>query len=126
MVTKPDQSIRFCSDFCGLNEVTVKHCQSLPRIDDSLDALAGSKWWPYLDMKSGYWQIDIAEEDRHLTAFSIPGGEQWHWRKLAFCLCNAPSTFTRLMQMMFSGLLWKIVIWYLDDFICHSKTLKNS
>ena len=125
MVTKPDQSIRFCCDFRGLNEVTVKDCQALPRIDDSLDALSGSKWWSCLDMKSGYWQIDIAEEDRHLTAFTIPGGEQWQWRKLAFGLCNAPSTFTRLMQMVFSGLLWKIVILYLDDIICHSKTFEE-
>ena len=92
MVTKPDQSIRFCCVFRGLNEVTVKDCQSLPRNDDSFDALSGSKRWSCLDMKSGYWQIDIAEEDRHLTAFSVPGGEQWRWRKLAFGLCNAPST----------------------------------
>ena len=91
MVTKPDQSIRFCCDFRGLNEVTVKDCQSLPRIDDSLDALSGSKWWSCLDMKSGYWQIDIAEEDRHRTAFSIPGGEQWQWRKLAFGLAMHPA-----------------------------------
>ena len=74
MVTKPDLSIRFCCDFRGLNEVTVKDCQSLPRIENSVDALSGSKWWSCLDMKSGYWQIDIAEEDRHLTAFSVPGG----------------------------------------------------
>ena len=125
MVTKPDQSVRFCCDFRGLNEVTVKDCQPLPRIDDSLDALSGSKWWSCLDMKSGYWQLDIAEQDRHLTAFSIPGGEQWQWKKLAFGLCNAPSTFTRLMQMVFSGLLWKIVILYLDDIICHSKTFEE-
>ena len=80
MVTKPDKSIRFCCDFRGLNEVTVKDCQPLPRIDDRLDALSGSKWWSCLDMKSGYWQVDIAESDRHLTAFAIPGGEQWQWR----------------------------------------------
>ena len=125
MVTKPDKSIRFCCDFRGLNEVTVKDCQPLPRIDDSLEALSGSKWWSCLDMKSGYWQVDIREEDRHKTAFAIPGGEQWQWRKLAFGLCNAPSTFTRLMQMVFSGLLWKIVILYLDDIICHSKTFEE-
>lgn len=105
--------------------MSLKDCQPLPRIDDSLDALSGSKWWSCLDMKSGYWQIDISEEDRHLTAFAIPGGEQWQWRKLAFGLCNAPSTFTRLMQMVFSGLLWKIVILYLDDIICHSKTFEE-
>ena len=75
MVTKPDKSIRFCCEFRGLNKVTVKDCQALSRIDDSLDALSGSKSWSCLDMKSGYWQVDIAEQDRHLTAFSIPGDE---------------------------------------------------
>ena len=72
-----------------------------------------------------YWQVDIAEEDRNLTAFAIPGGEQWQWRKLAFGLFNAPSTFTCLMQMVFSGLLWKIVILIIDDIICHSKTFEE-
>ena len=87
--------------------MTVKDCQPLPRIDDSLDALSGSKWWSCLDMKSGYWQLDIAEQDRHLTAFSIPGMvNHGNGKKLAFGVCNAPSTFTRLMQMVFSGLLW--------------------
>ena len=84
--------------------MTVKDCQPLPRIDESLDALSGLKLWSCLDLKSGYWQLDIAEQDRHLTAFSIPG-IQWQWKKLAFGLCNAPSTFTLLMQMVFSGKL---------------------
>ena len=68
--------------------------------------------------------MDIWEEDIHKTAFAIPGGELWQWRKLAFGLCNAPSMFTRL-QMVFSGLLCTIVILYLDDIICHSKTFEE-
>ena len=119
MVTKPDKSIRFCCDFRGLNKVITQDCQPLPRIDDNLEAFSGSKWWSFLDMKSGYWQVDTREEDRNKTAYAIPGGEQWQWRKLAFGLCNAPSTFTNLMQMVFLGLLWKIVILYLDDMICN-------
>ena len=76
-------------------------------------------------MKSGYWQVDIDENDRYKTAFSIPGGQQWQWKRLAFGLCNAPATFTRLMQMVFNGLLWKFIIIYLDDIICHSKTFEQ-
>lgn len=125
MITKKDGSIRFCCDFRGLNDCTIKDSQALPRIDDSIEALAGSKWWSCLDMKSGYWQVDIDPNDRHKTAFSIPGGEQWQWRRLAFGLCNSPATFTRLMQMVFSGLLWKTVIIYLDDIICQSKTFEG-
>lgn len=125
MVTKPDNSLRFCCDFRGLNEVTVKDAQALPRMDDSIEALAGSKWWSTLDMKSGYWQMEIDPNDRHKSAFSIPGGEQWQWIRLPFGMCNSPATFTRLMQLVFSGLLWTVVILYLDDIICHSKTLNE-
>ena len=76
-VTKPDGSIRFCCDYRGLNEVTVKDSQPLPRNDDSIEALTGSKWFSCLDMKSVYWQVDIDESDRHKTAFSIPSGTQY-------------------------------------------------
>lgn len=54
MIVKKDKSIRFCCDFRGLNEVTIKDAQPLPRIDDSIEALSGSKWFSCLDMKSGY------------------------------------------------------------------------
>lgn len=69
LVTKPDKYIRFCCDFRGLTEVTIKDSQALPRIDDSIEALSGSKWWSCLDMKSGYWQLDIAEKDRQKLLF---------------------------------------------------------
>jgi hypothetical protein len=123
-VIKPDGSLRFCCDYRGLNEVTVKDSQPLPRIDDSLEALSGSKWWSCLDMKSSYWQVDIDEKDRSKTAFSIPGGQQWQWKRLAFGLCNAPVTFTCLMQMIFTEMLWNTVIIYLDD-ICRSQTFSQ-
>ena len=76
-------------------------------------------------MKSGYWQVDTDESDRLKTAFSIPGGTQYQWKRLAFGLCNAPATFTKLVQMIFAGLLWSMVIIYLDDIICHSKTFSD-
>lgn len=72
-VIKSDGSLRFCCDYRGLNAFTVKDSQPLPRIDDSIEALSGSKWWSCLDMKSGYWQVDVDEKDRYKTAFSIPG-----------------------------------------------------
>ena len=60
MVTKKtDQSIRFCCDFRKLNSVTINDCQPLPRIDDTLDALSGNKWFSTLDMRSGYWQCGL-------------------------------------------------------------------
>lgn len=74
LVTRPGNEPRFCLDFRGLNEVTIKDSHALPRIDETLDALNGLQWFSTLDLKSGYWQVPIAEKDWCKTAFSILGG----------------------------------------------------
>jgi hypothetical protein len=108
MMTKKDGSIRFCCDYRKLNDVTVKDCQSLPRINDTLDALGGSRWFSSLDMKAGCWQCDLEPQDREKTAFSIPGRGLWQFRVLCFGLCGAPATFERLVERILRGLSWKI------------------
>jgi hypothetical protein len=62
LVTKKNGSIRFCLDYRRLNEVTIKDCYPLSRIDDSLDCLRGSKWFATLDLASGYWQVELGSE----------------------------------------------------------------
>ena len=125
LAPKRDGSLRFCIDYRRLNELTIPDSHPLPWIDDTLDALGGSSWFSTLDLKSGLHQVSIAEEDRPKTAFSIPGSGFWQWRVLPFGLINSPSVFERLMERVFAGLTFLILIIYLDDIIVYSKTFEE-
>ena len=69
LVKKPNGTNRFCIDFRGVNKITTKDSHPLPRIDDTLDALHGAKYFTTLDMLSGYWQVELTEEAKPKTAF---------------------------------------------------------
>jgi hypothetical protein len=97
------QVYRFCIDFRKLNAVTVKDRYPLPRIDDTVDALGGAVYFSTLDLASGYWQIPLAEEDRDKTAFCA-NSKLYHFKVMPFGLCNAPSTFQRLMDNILRNL----------------------
>ena len=125
LVPKRDGTARFCIDYRRLNQLTIPDSHPLLRIDDTLDALGGSCWFSTLDLKSGFHQVSIAEEDRPKTAFSIPGSGLWQWRVLPFGLINSPSVFERLMERVFSGLTFLILLIYLDDIIVYSKTFEE-
>ena len=118
LVRKKDGTLRCCVDYRLLNDVTVKDSYPLPRIDETLDALSGARWFSTLDLKSGYHQIALADKDKQKTAFSSGSGlSLWQWRVMPFGLCNAPATFERLMEVVLSGLHWKSLLVYLDDVI---------
>ena len=85
-------------------------------MDDTLDTLAGAKWSSTLDMVSGYWQVEVADEDKEKTAFCTPDG-LYEFNVLPFGLCNGPATFQRLMDLVLSGLQWSSCLVYLDDII---------
>ena len=111
---KKDGSLRFCVDFRQLNAATVKDAHPLPRIDDLLDALHGARWFSTLDLQSGYWQVPIMERDKEKTAFRTSSGQVYEFNQVPFGLCNAPATFSRLMDCVLSGLHWETCLFYLD------------
>ena len=122
MVWKKDGSLRFCVDFRQLNAATVKDAHPLPRIDDLLDALHGAKWFSTLDLKSGYWQVPITEQEKAKTAFRTSSGQLFEFNQVPFGLCNVPATFSLLMDHVLAGLHWETCLFYLDDIIVFSST----
>ena len=88
---------RFCVDYRRLNDATVKDAYPLPRIDDTLDMLAGKQWFSTLDLASGYWQVSLSQEARIKTAFATHSG-LFQFNVMTFGLCNAPATFERLID----------------------------
>ena len=121
LVTKKDGSIRLCIDFRKVNNLTIKDSYPLPRMDDSIDALSGSKWFSTLDLSSGYWQVKMDPKDIEKTAFATPFG-LYQFKVMPFGLANAPATFERLMERVLAGLHWETCLIYIDDIIVFSKT----
>lgn len=73
-VRKKDETTRFCVNYRRLSAATVKDSYPLPHIGDSIDAPSGSCWFSTLDLASGYWQVEVREEDRPKTAFTTGSG----------------------------------------------------
>eukprot|EP00731_Ephydatia_muelleri_P033860 Em0040g10a len=103
MVRKKNGSWRFCIDYRKLNAVTHQDAYPLPRIDATLESLAGSTLFTTLDLASGYWQVEIKEDDKEKTAFSTEKGH-FEFNVMPFGLTNAPATFQRLMECILAGL----------------------
>ena len=74
LVKKKDGTTRFCIDYRRVNDVTIKDAYPLPRIDDTLDALSGAEWFSTLDLASGYWQVELDEDAKEKSAFTVRGG----------------------------------------------------
>lgn len=121
VVRKKNGDVRLCVDYRKLNLNTIKDAYALPNLEEAFSALTGSKWFSVLDLKSGYYQIEVDETDKHKTAFVCPMGF-FEFNRMPQGITNAPSTFQRLMEKCMSDINLKEV---LDDLIVFSETLEQ-
>ena len=106
-------------------DLTVKDAYPIPRVDECLDSLTGSKWFSCLDLNSGFWQIGLDPADKAKTAFATSLG-LYQLTVMPFGLANAPSTFERLIEDVMRGYQWEICLVYMDDVIVPSATFEES
>jgi len=121
-VRKPTGELRFVTDYRKLNNNTIIDSHYLPRIDDTFDRLAGASWFSTLDLKSGYWQLDMHPDDRQYTAFTAGCLGFYEWTRMPMGLVNSAATFQRVMEQVMGSLNLKTCLLYLDDIIIFSNT----
>ena len=124
LVRKKSGSIRLCIDYRKLNARTIRDAYALPNIEETFAALSGAKWFSVMDLKSGYYQVGMAEEDKPKTAFVCPLGF-FEFNRMPQGVTNAPSTFQRLMEKCVGDLHLNEVLVFLDDLIVFSDTLEE-
>ncbi|GJS87555.1 putative reverse transcriptase domain-containing protein [Tanacetum coccineum] len=120
-VKKKDGSFRMCINYRELNKLTVKNRYPLPRIDDLFDQLQGSQFFSKIDLRSGYHQLRVHEDDIPKTAFRTRYGH-FEFTVMPFGLTNAPTVFMDLMNRVCRPYLDKFVIVFIDDILIYSKT----
>lgn len=124
LVRKKNGDLRMVIDYRRLNNLTKKDAYPLPRIEETFALLSGSKWFTVLDLKSGYYQLEMEPSDRPKTAFTTPFGI-WQFRRMPQGLTNSPATFQRTMEKVMAGLNLQEVITFLDDLIVFSDSLEE-
>nr|ABD91504.1 putative polyprotein [Oryza sativa Indica Group] len=120
-VEKKNKTKRMCVDYRVLNKVTIKNKYPLPRIDDLFDQLKGAKVFSEIDLRSGYHQLRIREEDIPKTAFTTRYG-LYECTVMSFGLTNAPAFFMNLMNKVFMEFLDKFFVVFIDDILIYSKS----
>ena len=125
LVRKKNGKLRMCVDYRMLNKRSVKDAYALPRIEEVFDVLHGATVFSTLDMKSGYHQVELEEEHKKRTAFTVGGLGFYEYCKMPFGLTNSPATYQRLMEECLGEYNMKICIIYLDDIIIVGRTFEE-
>lgn len=125
LVRKKDGKVRMCIDYRMLNSITVKERYPMPIIEDEVCRLAGQAWFITLDLISGYYQVPIAEQNKHLTAFVTPDG-QYEFNRMPFGLANAPAVFQRMMNRVLGPVRFSGATVYIDDVLVYGKNAEEA
>lgn len=121
LVKKKNGGTRLCVDYRLLNSITIKERYPMPVIEDEIARLSGQAWFVTLDLMSGYYQVPISEESKHLTAFVTPDG-QYEYNRMPFGLANAPAVFQRMMNHVLGPARFNKATVYIDDLLIFGRT----
>jgi len=114
-----------CVDYTAINQRTLKDSYALPRIDEIFDSLQGAKYFTTLDMKAAYRQVEVEEEHKPHTAFTVGPYGFYQYSRMPFGLTNSPATYERIVEQCLGDLNMRICVCYLDDVIIYSSTFKE-
>ena len=123
-VLKKDSSLRFCIDYHWLNKRTIRNRYPLPLLEEMLDRLGGAKVFSKIDLKSGYWQMLVCEQDILKTTFKTRWG-LYEFLVMPFGVTNAPSQFMYLVRDILREYLDDFVIFFIDDILIFSHTIEE-
>jgi len=125
LVRKKDGSARLCVDYRLLNKKILKDRYPLPLIEDQLDLLQGARVFTTLDLRDGFFHVELDESSRKYTAFVVPDGH-YEFLRVPFGLCNSPAVFQRFVNLTFRDLIREgIVLVYMDDLIIPSDDIED-